>query len=66
MCSVCWLYGVITPDDGDALDVMLADVPRWPGRVLEQVLRDEFGVVIGVDSVGKHRRANHGRPDVPA
>lgn len=59
VCSVCWLRERLPDDERDALDQMLADPDRWSVRELEDILRIEFDVVIGVDSVGKHRRNRH-------
>ena len=59
VCSVCWLRDRLPDDERDALDQMLADVERWPAGDLERILRAEFDVVIGIDSVGKHRRNRH-------
>ena len=61
-CSICWLRGRVSPDDLATLDMALADDRKWPGRSLEDALREEYKVVIGTDSVGKHRRAHMGRP----
>ena len=61
-CSICWLLGRVDDDDRAALEFALAHDRKWPGRALEAELREEYHVVIGVDSVGKHRRAHMGRP----
>ena len=59
VCSVCWLRERLPDDERDALDQMLADPDRWRANDLEEILRLEFDVVIGIDSVGKHRRNRH-------
>jgi hypothetical protein len=59
VCSICWIREQVSPEDRETLDVMLAD-RQWRGHEIEQILRDEYRVVIGIDSVGKHRRGHMG------
>lgn len=59
VCSICWIRGRISDEDRATLDDMLAARDVWRNHEIEQMLRDEYRVVIGIDSAGKHRRGGH-------
>jgi hypothetical protein len=54
-CTVCWLQSWIGDDDVDALAAMLADRGRYTAVIIADALRDEYGIHINHEAVGRHR-----------
>jgi hypothetical protein len=54
-CTVCWVESWVDEADREPLAIMLADRSRYTAAAIADALRDEYGIHINHEAVGRHR-----------